>query len=63
MKVRLVALVWVTLVGPWAAHAQPVVRATEELHPDRPEAWAVKYYASTTLLGGLDVPRSSRGRG
>jgi hypothetical protein len=57
MKVPLAALVWVILVGPLTARAQPVVRATEELHPDRPEAWAVKYYASTTLLGGLDVPR------
>lgn len=39
------------------AGAQPIVRGTERLESDRPEAWAVKYFTSTTLLGGFTVPQ------
>jgi hypothetical protein len=45
------------LAWPAAIHAQPVVQDAEDLSPDRPEAWAAKYYTSTTLLSGLTVPR------
>lgn len=40
----------------WPTEAQPVVSGTERIASDRPEAWAVKYYTSTTLLGGFTVP-------
>lgn len=38
--------------------AQNVIRETEFLHSDRPEAWAMNYFTSATLLSGLSVPRS-----
>jgi opacity protein-like surface antigen len=41
-----------------AAWAQPVFAPREDLHFDRPEAWAMKYFTSVTLLTGLGVPRS-----
>jgi len=37
-----------------------VVADTERLDFDRPESWAMKYYASLTLLTGLGVPRERR---
>lgn len=40
-----------------AAGAQPVVTGTEHVESDRPEAWAVKYFTSTTLLSGFGAPR------
>jgi hypothetical protein len=52
------ALLWLGLLAwPAASHAQPVLQGTEDLSSDRPEAWAIKYYTSTTLLTGLAVPR------
>lgn len=38
--------------------AQEVIRETEHLASDRPEAWAMNYFTSVTLLAGLSVPRS-----
>jgi hypothetical protein len=38
--------------------AQDVIRETEHLASDRPEAWAMNYFTSITLLSGLSVPRS-----
>jgi len=38
--------------------AQFVIRDTELLHSERPEAWAMNYFTSATLLSGLGVPRS-----
>ena len=38
--------------------AQTVIDGTEHLSSDRPEAWAMNYYTSVTLLAGLSVPRS-----
>jgi hypothetical protein len=38
--------------------AQDVIRETEHLASDRPEAWAMNYFTSVTLLAGLGVPRS-----
>lgn len=40
------------------ARAQFVIRDTELLHSERPEAWAMNYFTSATLLSGLSVPRS-----
>jgi hypothetical protein len=41
-----------------SATAQPVVNPTEHLSFDRPEAWALKYFTSATLLGGVDTPQA-----
>jgi hypothetical protein len=38
--------------------AQDVIRETEHLNSGRPEAWAMNYVTSVTLLAGLSVPRS-----
>jgi hypothetical protein len=40
------------------ASAQPLIEATEELDFDRPESWAMKYYASLALLTGMGVPEA-----
>lgn len=40
------------------ALAQVVIQNTEFLHSNRPEAWAMNYVTSITLLSGLSVPRS-----
>lgn len=40
------------------AAAQEVVGTTEELSFDRPEAWAMKYFASVSMLTGLGPPES-----
>ena len=36
-----------------------MVAPVERLGFSQPEAWAMKYFASTTLLSGLDIPRDS----
>ncbi len=40
------------------ASAQEVFRFDEHLDSDRPEAWAMNYFTSVTLLSGLSVPHS-----
>ena len=54
-------LAWVLLLGVSAAPVRgqdvPVVDLTEDLDFDRPESWAMKYFASVTLLTGLGAPR------
>ncbi|MEK6596483.1 MAG: hypothetical protein AABZ18_08210, partial [Pseudomonadota bacterium] len=40
------------------ALAQVVINETEFLHSDRPEAWAMNYFTSATLLSGFSAPRS-----
>ena len=42
------------------AAAQPVLRADEDLGFDRPEAWALKYFASVSLASGFGVPAERR---
>lgn len=44
------------LLAATAAAAQPVLDVREELDFDRPEAWAMKYFSSVTLLTGMGVP-------
>lgn len=39
------------------APAQDVINVREHLESDRPEAWAMNYFTSVTLLAGLSVPR------
>ena len=39
-----------------AAQQPPPVSPVEQLTFDRPEAWALKYFISTTTLSGLDAP-------
>jgi hypothetical protein len=40
--------------------AQPVLQGSQELAFDRPESWAMKYFASVTLLTGLGAPRPAK---
>jgi hypothetical protein len=42
------------------AAAQTPVAPVEHVDFNRPEAWALKYFTSTTLLTGLDTPGDSR---
>jgi hypothetical protein len=44
------------LVNPAPAAAQMVMNSVEHLAFDRPESWALKYFAAATLLGGLETP-------
>jgi len=53
---RLLGLAVVLLSPGSGAHAQEVFAPTEELDFDRPESWAMKYFASLELLSGMGVP-------
>lgn len=44
------------LAGAPRSSAQPVFRGDEELDFDRPEAWAMRYYAAVSLASGYGVP-------
>jgi hypothetical protein len=58
-RISRVGLIVLALFGQAVAlHAQPVDRGTERIDASRPEAWAMQYFASTTLLGGFTVPIS-----
>ena len=48
------------LALPPPAAAQMVMSSIDQMRFDRPESWALKYFASATLLGGLDTPRTQR---
>ncbi len=50
-----VAAALVLLTG--RSHAQPVVSGTENLEFDRPESWAMKYFASVSMLTSMGAPR------
>lgn len=50
-------LIGVTPTAPARAQEVPVVEGVEDLDFDRPEAWAMKYFANVTLLTGLGAPR------
>jgi len=52
----LVACTVVILAVPARASAQMVMSSVEHLAFDRPESWALKYFAAATLLGGLETP-------
>lgn len=54
MLTRLLAIAFIGICG--TAAAQPVITGTERIDSDRPEAWALRYFTATTLLGGFDVP-------
>src|SRR5688572_9486448 len=43
-------LVSLSLCCSGTASAQPVFRADEFLAPDRPEAWAMNYFAASTFM-------------
>jgi len=45
------------LLAPALAHATVIVRGDQELDFDRPESWAMKYFASATLMTGMGPPR------
>lgn len=56
----LVRLLTVACVLAGGAHAQSApLPPAQHLNFDRPESWALKYFASTMLLSGLPMPESS----
>ena len=49
------------LVGvPSPSAAQMVMNSVDHLSFDRPESWALKYFTSASLLGGLETPRTRK---
>lgn len=56
---RLACSLGALLVLAAAARAQPVVEGRDELAFDRPESWAMKYFASVNLLTGFGAPGAS----
>jgi hypothetical protein len=64
MRLRLISAVTVllaTMAGRAVAQApSPTTSGTEQLAFDRPEAWALKYFVSTTTLGGVETPDETR---
>ena len=55
VRTSVLALLLLVALAP-SSSAQGVIEGTEELSFDRPEAWAMKYFASVTLLTGLGPP-------
>lgn len=55
-SLALVALAFAASLAAPPAAAQPEFRNDEDLEFDRPEAWAMKYYASVSLASGFGVP-------
>lgn len=55
---RIGVAVLLCLSGLGIAVAQTEVDFSEELDFDRPEAWAMKYFASVSLFSGLGVPQT-----
>jgi len=53
------ALLFAALLAP-AAAGQEVLRNDEDLDFDRPEAWAMKYFTSVSLMSGFGVPEARR---
>lgn len=51
----LAALIAITTL---AAHGQVLINSSEQLDFDRPEAWAMKYFASLSLMTGMGAARS-----
>lgn len=47
----------ILVLAPALAQAAVVVRGDQELEWDRPESWAMKYFASATLMTGMGPPR------
>ena len=48
------------LVVPSPASAQMVMNSIDHLSFDRPESWALKYFTSATLVGGLETPSTRK---
>lgn len=55
---RLAVLALLCMARPLAS--QEIIDNSEHLDSDRPEAWAMNYFTSVTLLSGLAVPRTRR---
>jgi len=53
-------LAFALLLAALPAAGQPVIRDDENLDFDRPEAWALKYFTSVSLLTGFGVPEERR---
>jgi hypothetical protein len=63
MRVLLLLVLTAWLLGGAATRAQTVVRNDEHLASDRPEAWAMNYFAASTLMTGFGAtPALAAGR-
>lgn len=51
-------LLIVLVLSSFPVTAQPVVSPTEDIDFDRPEAWAMKYFSSVSLLTGFGPPKA-----
>jgi hypothetical protein len=63
MTFRDLSIVLLFVLVPQLAAAQstastPIINPVEHLSFNRPEAWALKYFDSATLLSGLETPRT-----
>jgi hypothetical protein len=56
----IVAVLLSCLLAAGLGHSQTVVEGREEVDFDRPEAWALKYFGSVTLLTGMGIPQARR---
>ena len=54
----LLLLAGVGMSAPAQPQDQSQAKSTRNLDSDRPEAWAMNYFTSVTLLSGLSMPRS-----
>lgn len=55
---KILLAVALAVAVPMPAHAQLTLAETEMLDFDRPESWAMKYFASLALLTDMGVPRT-----
>jgi hypothetical protein len=50
----------ILLLTPAPARAQMVMNGIDRLTFDRPESWALKYFTASSLLSGLETPRTRK---
>ncbi len=60
MMKRSIASLVVMLTVATSARAQQIIAPTEQLAFDRPEAWALQYFTSASLMTGLDTAMPER---
>lgn len=53
------AIVLVLASVPAVIRAQEIIDNSEKLESERPEAWAMNYFTTVTLMSGLSVPHST----
>src|ERR1044072_6270979 len=51
-------VLWISVIGSTAMAQTRVVAPVQRLGFDSPEAWALKYFTSITLMSGLEPPET-----